>query len=196
MVACFQSLPEWSFQQLFAGKKVLHFAPEPAVRALVQPLAAGYVTADFLDPAADLRLNMCEMDCLADGSKDVIIACDVLEHVPDDLQAMRELWRVLSAGGTAVLTVPQGNELKVKVELPPDASPADRLRLAGQEDHQRIYGADYAGLLQQAGLHVTPVDESYFPAKLVERYCLRPPMNSTHPLATNHRKIYFARKAV
>jgi SAM-dependent methyltransferase len=196
MVACFQSLSEWSFQKLFVGKRVLHFAPEPAIRVLVQPLTARYVTADYLDPACDLRLNMCQMDCLADGSMDAIIACDVLEHVPDDLQAMREVRRVLSAGGTAVLTVPQGNGLKVKVELPLDASVADRLRLAGQEDHQRIYGEDFTGLLQQTGFHVTPVDESYFPAGLVKRDGLRPPILSVHPLATNHRKIYFARKIV
>src|SRR5260370_42492247 len=88
MVACFQYLPEWSFQKLFAGKRVLHFAPERAVWVLIQPLSARYVTADFLDPACELRLNMCQMDSFADGSLDAVIACDVLEHVPDDLQAM------------------------------------------------------------------------------------------------------------
>jgi len=78
--------------------------------------------------------------------------------------------------------------------LPPDISPADRLRLAGQEDHQRIYGEDFAGLLQQVGFHVTSVDESSFPASFVKRHCLRPPVLSTHPLATNRRKVFFARK--
>jgi hypothetical protein len=68
------------------------------------------------------------------GAHDTVIACDVLEHV---------------------LTVPHGKGLKVKMELPPDISPADRLRLAGQVDRQRIYGEDFAGLLQQTGFHVT-----------------------------------------
>jgi hypothetical protein len=107
------------------------------------------------------------------GALDTVIACDVLEHV---------------------LPVPHGNDLRVNMELPPDVSPADRLRLAGQVDHQRIYGEDFAGLLQQIGFHVTPVDESSFPASFVKRHCLRPPMLSTHPLATNRRKIFFARK--
>jgi len=196
MVACFQSLPEWSFQKLFVGKRVLHFAPERAVRALIQPLAGRYVTADFLNPACDLRLNMCQMDCLPHGAVDAIIACDVLEHVPDDLQAMRELRRVLSAGGTAILTVPQGDDLRVKVELPLDASPADRLRLAGQEDHQRIYGPDFVGYLTGEGFDVTALDESSFDEGFIRRHCLRPPIYSSHPLATNHRKIYLARKPV
>ena len=134
------------------------------------------------------------MDALGENSFDTVIACDVLEHVPEDLEAMRELQRILSPDGVAVLTVPQADHLTEKVELPSDASAADRLRLAGQEDHQRIYGEDFAGLLQQVGFHVTPVDESSFPASFVKRHCLRPPVPSTHPLATNCRKVFLARK--
>ena len=194
MIACYSLLPEWSFDRLFKGRRVLHFAPEQQVRHLVEHLASQYVTADFLDPACDLRLNMSRMDALGENSFDTVIACDVLEHVPDDLEAMRELQRILSPDGVAVLTVPQADHLTEKVELPSDASAADRLRLAGQEDHQRIYGEDFAGLLQQVGFHVTSVDESSFPASFVKRHCLRPPVLSTHPLATNRRKVFFARK--
>ncbi len=152
-----------------------------------------YVTADFLDPACDLRLNMSRMDTLGENSFDTVIACDVLEHVPDDLEAMRELQRILSPDGLAVLTVPQADHLTEKVELPSDASAADRLRLAGQEDHQRIYGEDFA-VLSKFGFHVTSVDESSFHASFVRRHCLRPPVLSTHPLATNRRKVFFAGK--
>jgi SAM-dependent methyltransferase len=194
MVACYSLLPEWSFDRLFKRRRVLHFAPEQQVRYLVEQLASQYVTADFLDPACDLRLNMSRMDALGENSFDAVIACDVLEHVPDDLEAMRELQRILSPDGVAVLTVPQADHLPAKIELSPDASAADRLRLAGQEDHQRIYGEDFAGLLQQTGFHVTSVDESSFPVSFVRRHCLRPPVLSTHPLATNRRKVFFARK--
>jgi hypothetical protein len=95
------------------------------------------------------------MDYLTDRGLDTVIACDVLEHV---------------------LTVPHGNDLKVKMELSPDISRADRLRLAGQEDHQRIYREDFAGLLEQTGFYVMPVDESNVPASFVRRHCLRPPV--------------------
>src|SRR4029453_1496915 len=119
MIACYLLLPEWSFDRLFKGRRVLHFAPERQVRRLVERLASQYVTADFLDPARDLRLNMSRMDALGENSFDAVIACDVLEHVPDDLEAMRELQRILSPGGVAVLTVPQDDDLTGKVELPP-----------------------------------------------------------------------------
>ncbi len=42
----------------------------------------------------------------ASGSKDVILSLDVLEHVNDPLLSLRELHRVLAAGGLAVVTFP------------------------------------------------------------------------------------------
>lgn len=194
MAACFQTLPEWSSQTLFSGKRVLHFAPEPAVRLMIEPWVSSYRTADALDATTDLQLDMCRMDSLPNGSFETVVACDVLEHVSNDLQAMRELWRVLSANGTVVLTVPQGNGLTDKIELPADASREDRLRLAGQVDHQRIYGEDFADLLRQSGFAVKSIDRSYFPANAVVKNCLQPPVLSTHPLATNYRKIFFGKK--
>lgn len=47
-----------------------------------------------------------------DGSFDRVICSEVLEHIPDDEGAMRELTRVLRAGGTMAITVPRfGPEL-------------------------------------------------------------------------------------
>ena len=43
----------------------------------------------------------------ADGVFDRIIAAEVLEHIPDDATAMRELARVLRPGGTMAVTVPR-----------------------------------------------------------------------------------------
>ncbi|WP_240487241.1 class I SAM-dependent methyltransferase [Actinomadura flavalba] len=41
-----------------------------------------------------------------DGHFDKIIASEVLEHIPDDMRAMRELLRVLRPGGQLAVTVP------------------------------------------------------------------------------------------
>ena len=42
----------------------------------------------------------------ADDTFDRIIAAEVLEHIPDDVTAIRELVRVLRPGGTMAVTVP------------------------------------------------------------------------------------------
>jgi SAM-dependent methyltransferase len=47
-----------------------------------------------------------------DGTFDRVICSEVLEHIPDDVAAMRELSRVLRPGGTMAITVPRfGPEL-------------------------------------------------------------------------------------
>jgi SAM-dependent methyltransferase len=42
----------------------------------------------------------------ADGSFDLVVACDVIEHVEDDRRAFAELSRVLKAGGRLLFSVP------------------------------------------------------------------------------------------
>ena len=42
----------------------------------------------------------------SDGAFDLVLATDIIEHIEDDSQAMRELVRVLSPGGKALITVP------------------------------------------------------------------------------------------
>lgn len=37
---------------------------------------------------------------------DLVLALDLLEHLPDDLQGLREMYRVLKKGGTILVTVP------------------------------------------------------------------------------------------
>lgn len=54
------------------------------------------------------RLNLADVTALnlATDSRDVLICCDVLEHVPDYPAALREFARVLRSGGWLLLTVP------------------------------------------------------------------------------------------
>lgn len=49
--------------------------------------------------------DICKLP-FADGSFDLVLATDVVEHVDDDLAALREIRRVLAPGGRALITVP------------------------------------------------------------------------------------------
>ena len=62
------------------------------------------------------RVGVVQGDALhlpfADGSFDRVICSEVLEHIPDDEDAMAELARVLRPGGTMAITIPRfGPEL-------------------------------------------------------------------------------------
>jgi SAM-dependent methyltransferase len=65
---------------------------------------------------ANLHTASVQGDALAlpfpDGAFDRVICSEVLEHIPNDVGAMRELARVLRPGGTMAITVPRfGPEL-------------------------------------------------------------------------------------
>lgn len=86
-----------------------------------------------------------------DGAFDRVICAEVLEHVPDDLAAMREIARVLKPGGTAAVTVPRFWPELVCWAL------SDEYHLV-EGGHVRIYRlGDLRRRLRAAGLRPTGV---------------------------------------
>lgn len=177
---------------LLVGRKILHFAPERQLRKRVQAAAKTYITADFERGDCDVRLDMSAMPQVADASFETVIACDVLEHVPDDLAAMREIRRILVHGGAALLTVPQMDPPAVTDADPSVVDPSEREQRFGQKDHVRIYGDDFEQRLTASGFAVRIVAKSAFSAELCRHHVLHPPRESPHRLATNHRRLYIA----
>lgn len=186
--------PELREEALIRGRELLHFAPERQLRDRLRAVTARYVTADFDRGDTDLRLDISAMPQVADASFDVIVCCDVLEHVPDDAAAFREIHRVLRPGGIAILTVPQMDPPAVTDEDLSVTSPAERLRRFGQADHVRMYGDDFAERAARSGLNVEVVDQGAFAADIIQRFVLHPPVVSSQLLATNHRRLYFCRR--
>lgn len=135
--------------------RLLHLAPEPSLgRPLRRMANIDYVTADLNLPLADVRLDATDMP-FADHHFDAVLGLHILEHIPDDRKAMSEIHRVLKPGGWAVLQVPIDLSRPETLEDPTITSPEDRLRVFGQEDHVRFYGADYVSRLRESGLDVT-----------------------------------------
>jgi hypothetical protein len=134
------------------GRRLLHFAPEPLLDPVFARLpGVERVTADLHAPA-ELRLDISDMD-LPDASFDLILCSHVLEHVPDDRAAMRELRRVLTDGGLALVLVPYRPGVST-YEDPAITSPLDRMVAFGQQDHVRMYGSDLPQRLAEAGFEV------------------------------------------
>src|SRR5690606_31148974 len=89
-----------------------------------------------------------------DARFDVVLANHVLEHVPDDLGAMKQVLRVLRPGGWALLQVPLDWSRPTTYEDANIVDPRERMRAFGQADHVRWYGRDYLERLQKAGFLV------------------------------------------
>jgi len=118
-----------------------------------------YVAGDRKEPGYTYPSDTLDLDVTAmpfpDDQFDLILCSHVLEHVPDDRQAMRELYRVLKPGGWAILMVPLDRACAVTQEDATVVDPEERKRLYGQFDHVRLYGRDYAERLKSAGFTVT-----------------------------------------
>jgi ubiquinone/menaquinone biosynthesis C-methylase UbiE len=74
----------------------------------VDLVRAGLVKAHELVPDSRLLCaDVCRLP-IGDGCIDAICSANLLEHVPDDRAALREMERVLKPGGVAAIVVPAG----------------------------------------------------------------------------------------
>ena len=138
--------------------KVLHFAPEQAFYKRFKKLKnLEYLTTDLNSPLADVKADICNLP-FDDNSFDVILCNHVLEHIPDDTKAMKELLRVLRPNGWAILQIPQDLNREKTFEDNSITDKAERTKIFGQYDHVRVYGLDFFEKLENVGFEVQPVE--------------------------------------
>ena len=153
--------------------KVLHFAPEQAFYKRFKKLKnLAYTTTDLNSPLADVKADICNLP-FESNSFDVILCNHVLEHIPDDTKAMKELLRVLKPGGWGVFQIPQDLSREITFEDHSITDKKERTRIFGQYDHVRIYGRDFFEKLRSIGFKVTEIDmTSKMPREDVDTYRL------------------------
>jgi SAM-dependent methyltransferase len=123
----------------------------------------------FADTECDLRRAP-----FADAAFDAVICAYVLSYIDDDAAALREMFRILRPRGAAWIVVPQDLSLAAAEEgahLPP----AGRAEKFGNACHMRLYGMDFAQVLESAGFAVTDlVPRAELPAGDIARLGLQP----------------------
>ena len=145
------------------NKKILHLSPEKNVYQYLKS-KSNVITADLVPgfyKNIDKHIRQEDVTALsfADQSFDVVIANHVLEHIPDDLKAMSEIYRVLKKGGVAILQVPYSETISETIEEPLIYNPKKQSNLFGQKDHVRIYQLnDYISRLGQSGFIVSKIN--------------------------------------
>jgi SAM-dependent methyltransferase len=132
---------------------VLHIAPEACfIKPFEKKHGDRYVTADIESPLAKVKMDIHEIP-FKDNSFDAVLCNHVLEHVDNDLKAIREITRVLKPGGFAVLQVPLFQPIPDKTfEDLSITDPRQREKIFGQDDHVRKYGKDYAQRIASSGM--------------------------------------------
>ncbi|MDN3667884.1 methyltransferase domain-containing protein [Echinicola jeungdonensis] len=138
---------------------ILHVSPEKHLSKYIQDQKfTQYIKGDLFVGRYSYPADVENMDITEipypDNYFDLIICNHVLEHIRDDMKAMKELFRVLKPKGKAILQVPISFKLKETYENEGVVNPKDREREFGQYDHVRIYGLDYTKRLMKAGFLV------------------------------------------
>ncbi len=138
--------------------KALMFAPDSGTLGWLrrQPKLE-VLAADIAAPNVDVKLDITNI-ALPSKSFDLVLCCHVLEHVPNDGAALREIFRVLKRGGRALLQVPYVGEIPETEESPFLHTPAQRAAAFGQFDHVRRYGRDFSQRILDAGFELETHD--------------------------------------
>ncbi|HEU5147715.1 MAG TPA: methyltransferase domain-containing protein, partial [Chryseosolibacter sp.] len=138
---------------------VLHIAPEACFIPRFEKIhGSDYITADIESPLAKVKMDIHTMPFAA-NTFEVVLCNHVLEHVNDDIAAMKEIARVLKPGGFAIMQVPFFHPIPdTTVSDPSITDRRTREKLFGQDDHVRRYGKDYAKRIEQAGLRAIEDD--------------------------------------
>jgi SAM-dependent methyltransferase len=150
--------------------RVVEFAPSLALQKKIKSYPfVDYRSADLFRHTVDDRIDICDMHVYADNSVDVVLCSHVLEHVPDDRKAMREIFRILRPGGFAIVMVPLVHGVEETCEVETN-TPEERWKLFGADDHVRQYGKrDFADRLTATGFRLERLGAGHFGAETFRR---------------------------
>lgn len=115
-----------------SAMNMLHFAPETFFRTMFSSQFGQYETADLYMKGVKYKADLQNLP-FKDATYNFVFASHVLEHIPDDMKAIREISRVLKPNGVAILPVPIVCEKTIEY---PEANP-------NEAGHVRAPGLDY-----------------------------------------------------
>lgn len=134
--------------------RLIHFAPEGFLRNLIKKHKnIDYLSADIDEKKAMVKEDITNLS-FKDNSFDIIICSHVLEHVQDDDNALKELYRILKKEGDAIIIVPIAHDSEKTYENSAIISEKDREKHFGQSDHLRLYGKDFKEKVKNAGFRL------------------------------------------
>jgi len=142
---------------------------------------AGELASDH--PATAVQGNALALP-FPDGIFDRVIASEVLEHIPDDVAAMKELARVLRPGGTMAVTVPRCGPEAINWALSDEYhdNPGGHVRIYRRSTLQRRLSS--AGLQPTGFHHAHALHSPYWWLR-----SLVGPSNDTNPAVEAYHKL-------
>ena len=175
-----------AFEMYRRGADVIAFDMDVEELAAVRELFAAMKEEGQVPEGAEADVK--EGDALqlpfADGEFDRVVAAEVLEHIPADIQAIEELVRVLRPGGTIAVSVPRWFPEIVNWKLSEDYHnvPGGHIRI--YSDKELIGKLVNAGLELEGKAYAHGLHSPYWWIK-----CAVGVRNDDHPLAKAYHQL-------
>jgi len=175
-----------AFEMYRRGADVIAFDQDADELAGVRDLFVAMREAGEVPSGADADVK--EGDALSlpfgDGEFDRIVAAEILEHIPADIQAIEELVRVLRPGGTIALTVPRWLPEVICWKLSTDYhdTPGGHIRI--YTDKELVTKAERAGLVHEGTGYAHGLHSPYWWIK-----CAVGVRNDDHPIAKAYHRL-------
>jgi SAM-dependent methyltransferase len=122
-------------------KYILHFAPEKSISHFIKKSSKIYHSVDkYSNKLFISKIDINNMDSFKDNFFDIIICSHVLEHILDDVKALKEMHRVLKKDGLLFISVPiHGDRTEIWSQEKIKETHKKRKTLE-YRDHYRTYG--------------------------------------------------------
>lgn len=155
---------------------IVEFAPTKALSDFLKSFEnVTHRTSDLFMEGVDDKLDIQDLCKYEDESFDIFICSHILEHVDDDIKAMRELFRITKKGGLGIAMVPILEGFETTHEDPSIKDEKLRVKYFGQLDHVRQYAKnDFIARLEDVGFDVKLLDVSYFGQEVFEKNGISP----------------------
>jgi len=128
--------------------KALEIGGAPGFRRVFREANWEYISLDIAPGKADIQGDVQDSP-FGEGEFAAIVCFHVLEHVPDDRKALRELRRCVRPGGILFLAVPWYKDSLTQEFAAPDPL---------HHGHVRDYGRDIRDRIAEAGFEAEVVD--------------------------------------
>ncbi len=161
---------------------VFHVAPEPMIEKWLKKHSRSYISGDIDEGSADRKEDLTALS-FKDESFDLIYCSHVLEHIPADIEALKEIYRVLKSGGLAIVQVPIWGEESIEGDVSMTAETREKLFF--QKDHVRLYGHDLSNRITSCGFRLETLSIFELDQEVVLRHSLNYP--STNEVFLCHK---------
>lgn len=156
---------------------ILHCAPDPFFAEILKSNFGIYESADIAMSGVDHQVDLQSLP-FENNRYDIVFASHVLEHIRDDLTALKEISRILKPGGFAILPVPIVGEKTYEYEQP-EPSEDYHVRAPGLDYYQR-YKQYFSKIKYYCSKEIPAENQAYV-------YC---DSNYSHPMKYSECQIF------